>query len=166
MEKEKISILLDELKRMFEAYFHGIKQEKYFGKERELISRFAFDKLVKNVGCCELYFDSAQISIETRVTQIQSPGIKQKPEVCKDLIIWYKPNQNCFSEENIPLCIMEWKHNKHFPGKHDIEWLQSYTSENLAYFGLAININTGKYSLQITLISEGNAVEENWLRFV
>ena len=100
------SKLKQELNRMLLECFSEMKIEKWFGKEREMINRFVFSKLVKNLGCCKEFYDPAQIGIEVRVKQIRVG----KNEVCKDLVIWKYPSQTVWSEEKVPLCIIEWKH--------------------------------------------------------
>ncbi|MGZ5244629.1 MAG: hypothetical protein ACXWEY_10890 [Bacteroidia bacterium] len=162
-------IFQNKLKELLIEFFEEIKAENWFGKEREMVSRFAFSKLVKNVGCCDEFFDSAQIGIEVRVEQNPADDInlKQKNEVCKDLIIWQKPNQTFWSNPNIPLCIMQWKHNFHVPYMQDILWLKQFTQINPSCFGIALNIdldNERKRQLQLnaTLIQSGS-VTENWI---
>jgi len=122
-------------------------------------------KLVKNVGCCELFYDSAQISMETRVAQTLSDfNSRQKKQVCKDLIIWRKPNQNYWSESNIPLCIIEWKHNLLKPDNADINWLISFTRQDPECFGIALNVDTfPNYSLQAVKIEKGNITDGKWI---
>ncbi len=44
--------LKDHIRRMLLEFIHEIEAAKWQGKERELVSHFAFSKLVKNVGCC------------------------------------------------------------------------------------------------------------------
>jgi hypothetical protein len=155
-----MNILKTELLRMLLEFINEIEKEKWFGKERELVSRFVFSKLVKNVGCCSEFFDTAQIGIEVRVKQIA----KGKDAVCKDLIIWRKSNQTYWSKENVPLCIMEWKHGNKKPSKYDIDWLQSYTKLHPACFGVALNIeNTTDYELKAVLIANGEIEDGNWI---
>ena len=54
----------DFLKNMLTEFFWEINKEKWPGKERELVSRFAFSKLVKNISTCSEFYDSAQIGLE------------------------------------------------------------------------------------------------------
>tara|TARA_R110001583_G_scaffold175656_1_gene330298 strand:+ start:649 stop:1122 length:474 start_codon:yes stop_codon:yes gene_type:complete len=147
---------------MLSEFFWEINREKWPGKERELVSRFAFSKLVKNVSTCPEFYDSAQIGLEVWVKQ--NKGINRKEFVCKDFIIWGKPNSNAWTEENIPIVIMEWKHNNSIPSEYDINWLKDYTLQNKSCIGIAINIDNKKnYVLNSTLIENGHIQEKNWL---
>lgn len=152
----------DFLKNMLTEFFWEINKEKWPGKERELVSRFAFSKLVKNISTCSEFYDSAQIGLEVRVKQNQ--GINRKEFVCKDLIIWEEPNSNAWTDQNIPIVIMEWKHNNSKPSEYDINWLKDYTFQNKSCIGIAINIDNKKnYNLSSTLIENGQIKEEIWL---
>lgn len=147
--------LQEHIIRMLNEFIIEIKNEGWFGKERELVSRFAFSKLVKNIGCCEQLFDPGQIGIEVRVKQIKENG---KKEVCKDLIIWGEPNQNVWSENPVPLCIMEWKHrHEHqFPFEYDVDWLEKYTASYNNCFGIVINVeNESRYQTKAVLVEYG-----------
>jgi hypothetical protein len=156
------SELKQELKRMLLECFSEMKLEKWFGKEREIINRFVFSKLVKNPGCCKEFYDPAQIGIEGRVKQIK----EGKNEVCKDLVIWKYPNQNIWSEEKIPICIMEWKHQKRVPSEYDIKWLKAYTAKNIQCFGIVININNNpEYLIKAVLVENGEVINSHWIDF-
>ncbi|PTX43530.1 hypothetical protein C8P64_2058 [Christiangramia gaetbulicola] len=154
--------MIDLIKRLLIEFFEEIQIEKWPAKERELVSRFAFSKLVKNTNKESEFYDPAQIGLEVRVEQIK--GENRKEFVCKDLIIWKEPNSNAWTEFNVPKVIMEWKHNNSQPSKYDIDWLKEYTKLNGECFGIAINIDTNKkLKLTATLIHKGEIKEENWL---
>jgi hypothetical protein len=154
-------MLQHHLKRMLIEFLDEIKKEKWFGKERELISRFVFSKLVNNIGCCENLYDTAQIGIEVRVKQITTNG---KKEVCKDLVIWNQPNQTVWSSDKPPLCIMEWKHRNKKPSESDIKWLLKYSEANNSCFGIALNVeNEKEYRLNAVLIENGKITDANWI---
>jgi hypothetical protein len=150
----------EELRRMFLEFIEEIEKEKWFGKERELVSRFTFSKLVKNVGCCSELYDTRQFGIEVRVEQV----VEGKKEVCKDMVIWKKPNQNVWSEDNVPICIIEWKHRNKIPYQYDIDWLKEYTKKYPNCFGIALNVeNENEYSLKAVLIEKGEITDEDWV---
>ncbi len=150
------------LKNILTDFFSEIQKDEWVGKERELVSRFAFSKLVSNINSIPEFYNPAQIGIEVRVKQ--TPGLNKKEFVCKDLIIWKEPNSTAWTTNNIPLVIMEWKHNNGEPYKNDITWLEEYTDLNKSCFGIAVNIDTKKqYQLTATLIEKGKTIEENWL---
>ena len=149
-----------ELNRMLLEYFSEIKMERWFGKEREIINRFVFSKLVINLRCCKEFYNPAQIGIEVRVNQVKVG----KNKVCKDLVIWKYPNQTIWSEEKVPLCIMEWKHQNREPSEYDIEWLKAYTSINANCFGIALNINNNtEYTIKAVLIENGEVIDSDWI---
>ena len=134
-----------------------IQQEKWFGKERELISRFAFTKLIRLTGKHPLFIDPAQVGIEVRVQQVKG---FEKEFVCKDLIIWKDKNQTAWSKDNVPMFILEWKHNNGEPSKYDIEWLKKYTTEHPDCVGMAINVQTSpEYSLSVVMVESGAITE-------
>ena len=62
-----VTTLKDFLNKALVEFVDEIQQEKWFGKERELISRFAFTKLIGLAGKHPLFIDPAQIGIEVRV---------------------------------------------------------------------------------------------------
>ncbi len=153
-------MLKNEIKRMLKEFIGEIEAEKWFGKERELVSRFVFSKLIKNIGCCDELYDSGQLGIEVRVSQV----VEGKKEVCKDLVIWKKSNQNVWSENNVPHCIIEWKHRNKVPYQYDIDWLKEYTKVNPSCFGIALNVeNEDGYSLKAVLVEKGEVVDQDWL---
>ncbi len=153
-------MLKEELQRMLLEFIDEIRNEKWFGKERELVSRFTFSKLVKNIDCCAELYDTRQIGIEVRVEQV----VDGKKEVCKDMVIWKEPNQNAWTENNVPYCIIEWKHRHKIPYQYDIDWLKEYTKKNHSCFGIALNVeNEKEYSLKACLIENGEVVDNNWI---
>lgn len=148
--------LQNELRQLISAFFIDVKKEHWFGKEREMISRFAFTHLIKSK-----LLSPEQIGIEVRVKQVNTGG---KKEVCKDLIIWKYPNQTVWSKENTPLCIMEWKHGNKKPSISDINWLRRFSKKHPACFGIAINIeNKPYYAIQATMIENGQITDPEYL---
>gem|GEM_PF-3003790 len=158
---ENDEMLEQHLKRMFTEFFAEIKAEGWFGKEREMVSRFAFTKLVKNIGCCNDLYDSGQIGVEVRVNQVIVPG---KKEVCKDMVIWKIPNQTAWSKAPVPLWIIEWKHGNKKPSQYDIDWLKKYTGTHPDCLGIALNVESKReYSLEAVLLKQGEIVDANWV---
>jgi hypothetical protein len=123
--KKKDSALLESLRVNLVDFFNEMVEERWFAKERELVSRFTFTKLIGMSGCCESFFSPAQISIETRVKQVTEAG---KNEAAKDMIIWKDINQTAWSQDSVPLLIVEWKYNETTPFQSDISCLKLYTS--------------------------------------
>lgn len=154
-------MLKELIKNLLIEFYEEIRAERWFGKERELVSRFAFSKLVKSVGKCDELQSTEQISIETRVKQVIEGG---KNEVCKDMIIWREQNQTAWSENPVPLMIIEWKHGKKKPYPYDLEWLKTYTLQNSECIGLTVNIdNEENYRIHSTLIENGKLIDYEWI---
>ncbi len=156
-----MSELKYEIRRMLLAFIQEIEASKWQGKERELVSHFAFSQLVKNVGCCPDLYDTAQIAIEVRVKQV--PG-GSKANVCKDMMIWPKPGQTFMNTAAVPLCIIEWKHRLKEPFPYDVEWLMDYTRQHPDCFGVALTVeNEARYRLRATLVEKGKVTADNWI---
>jgi hypothetical protein len=144
-------------------FIKEIESEGWFGKERELLNRFVFNNLAKIIKDGSPFFSLAQIGIEVRVKQAIEGG---KKEVCKDLVIWRQPNQTVWTEDNVPLCIIEWKHRNKVPYTEDINWLKKYTEINPGCIGVALNIETEPvYKLDAVLIKKGDILREDWIHY-
>jgi hypothetical protein len=156
-----MSNLKSELRRMLLEFIQEIETNNWQGKERELVSHFAFSKLVKQIGCCPEFYDSAQIAIEVRVIQVEGRG---KLHVCKDMLIWPQPGQTFMQENAVPLCIVEWKHRLKEPFLYDIKWLRDYTRVHPECFGIALTVeNEMHYRLRASLIENGEVEDFNWI---
>lgn len=153
--------LLNAVKQALIRFIEEIKMENWFGKEREIISRFAFTNLLEQTVTI---IQPSQIGIEVRVRQITGKG---KKEVCKDLVIWKFPFQTVWSKQSsVPMMIIEWKHNQGTPNQIDIEWLKQYTFMNSDCIGVAVNVDTNpEYRLVASLINNGVVKEEKWIDF-
>lgn len=153
----------EKLKTKLEQFIDEIHQERWYGKERELINRFVFNHLINMVENGTDFYSPAQIAIEGRVKQNLHPGGNQKKEVCKDLVIWRQPNQTIWTGEEDPLIIIEWKFNKDGQlYEKDIEWLKDYTRSNMTTKGVAVSIGKD-YTSRAVLISLGEVINENWI---
>lgn len=151
-----VTTLKDLLDKALLEFMDEIQQEKWIGKERELISRFVFTKLIELAGKHPLFVSPAQIGIEVRVKQVKG---FEKEFVCKDLIIWKDKNQTVWSKDNVPLFILEWKHNNGKPSKYDVEWLKKYTAEHPDCIGITLNVQTTpEYALSTVTVESGAVV--------
>jgi hypothetical protein len=154
-------LLQQELRRMLLEFVAEIEAAKWQGKERELVSHFAFSKLVKNIGCCPALSDPAQIAIEVRVKQVKG---RAKENVCKDMMIWPKPGLTFMQEGAVPLCIIEWKHRLKEPFAYDVEWLQDYTRAHPECFGIALTVETeSRYRMHASLVEQGDVTAQDWI---
>jgi hypothetical protein len=153
--------LKPELRRMLLEFLSEIEAARWQGLERELVSHFAFSKLVRNIGCCKEFYDTAQIAIEVRVKQVAG---RSKENVCKDMIIWPQSGQTFRQPGAVPLCVIEWKHRLKEPYPYDIEWLQDYTREHPECFGIALTVETEKYyRMRAALVENGHVSERQWI---
>jgi hypothetical protein len=72
----------------------------WFGREREVVSLYAFGHLQRYCREGGVLSDPTQIVLEGAVPQL--PGPNRKQLVCKDLVIWPKPRMTCWNEEQEP----------------------------------------------------------------
>lgn len=159
---ENMSELKDHFRRMLLEFIEEIEAAKWQGKEREIVSRFTFSKLIQNVGCCDEFHHAAQICIEGRVFQVTGSS---KKHVCKDMVFWRQPFQTIFdSPTPVPLCIIEWKHRLKEPSDYDCDWLKKYTKRNPECFGIALTVeNETRYRMRAILIENGEIEDPNWI---
>lgn len=155
-------------------FFDNVKKNKWYGKEREAVSLFAFDNLIKKICPNSILFDPAQIGIEVRVP---ITSLNKKKEVCKDLVIWPNPNMNVWdlnkNPVNQPRTIIEWKvlpnNIKEKPLKndlHDIAWIKEFSKNKRNFIGflVTLDVTNHKYKLLYTKIYMGHEVESNLLK--
>jgi hypothetical protein len=155
--------LHEQLRVQLINFIREIESECWFGKERELLNRFVFNNLAKIIKDGSPFFCLAQIGMEVRVKQAIEGG---KKEVCKDLVIWKQPNQTVWTEDNVPLYIIEWKHRNKVPYTEDINWLKKYTEINPGCVGVALNIETEPvYKLDAVLIKKGDIFNQKWIHY-
>lgn len=155
---------ITKIKKSLEQFLDEVNQEKWYGKERELINRFVFNHLINMVEINSDFYSPAQIAIESRVKQIKSITGRNKKEVCKDLVIWQKPNQTVWADGANPLLIMEWKFGNGGLYSDDIEWLEKFTRDNQSTTGIAINIDIDEvYSIKAALIYQGKIIDKSWI---
>jgi len=135
------------------------------GRERELISLYAFGFLRKHCKPKSVLHDPTQIGIEVAVPQIPRPNAK--PQVSKDLVIWKNPGMTCWDSHGKPtrhpLAILEWKVGSRKGMKGDLKWLSEYSKERKGFVGFAIFCSASpSVSLKVTLVRRGR-VTDGWL---
>ncbi|HEY4658901.1 MAG TPA: hypothetical protein VIH11_05280 [Gemmatimonadaceae bacterium] len=107
--------LQDQLRTAFENLSRRLQAaDAPFVRERELVSLFAFGPLLAVVHSDGELFDARQIGIEVAVPQRPSwPGERLKVDVCKDLVIWERPEMTCWGPDGahrlFPRAVLEWK---------------------------------------------------------
>lgn len=153
---------LDEIiKASFQEFAQKIREKWIYGMEREAVSIFAMDHLLPKAIEAGIIETNSQIAIESRVPQLLIVGKQQKKEVCKDLVIWGKPYQNCWKGQkvsgNYPLAIIEWKANINDLYEPDILWLKQYTQETPTKVGYVVTVDflNKAFILKSVKVSDG-----------
>lgn len=133
-----------------------------FGKEREAVTIFTMDYLVSLAVSEGLIEKNSQVAMESRVPQLMELGKRQKSEVCKDLVIWSKPFENCWedigSAGNYPLAILEWKDDKNVIDENDLNWLSNYTSQTATKLGYAVSVNFHSRDFVLAYVTVQNGI--------
>lgn len=139
-------------------------------REREAVSLYAFGFLLKQVRPGGVLHDPTQIGIEIPVPQVS--GIAEtnggdrhleKPQVCKDLVIWPRPAMTCWDEAGnptvSPLAVLEWKFGTETTSRHDLEWLKAFSKSRPEFTGFAISANRpgASFLLRAVRVSKGEA---------
>jgi hypothetical protein len=154
--------------RSLRAFLDHINHEKWFGRENEAVSLYAFGFLQHERGEGSPLSDPTQIAIEVGVADTpKSPN----SQVRKDLVIWREPGVNRWYPEqprSEPLAIMEWKVRR--PGMRggfstdpDVEWLSAHCAGKRETVGYSVLLDlTGeKASLKCSRITaNGSRVVE------
>jgi hypothetical protein len=163
--------LNDILRQSLTDCFEHICISKWKGRERELVSLYAFSFLQKHCAPDSVLYDSGQIAIECAVTQVTEGG---KALVCKDLLIWPQPNMTTWSfPETRPLVIMEWKARGMNTVsdtamtkaiRSDVAWLSSYITKHPETLGIAIGVDVTPEKQTMTAhMVHTEGVNDNWL---
>jgi hypothetical protein len=159
----------------FTDFVTKLNEIKWFGREREVVSKFVLSSLVSRCIEGSPLYDIGQISIEGAVPQMKSPDKKTKNQVNKDLVIWDKPHSTCWNEKfeavNHPVSIIEWKVEGYWTGKklnskntiYDIEWLKQYSHDKPDFIGFSFFLNfyeAGKAKGRIVSVKNGSIKNE------
>jgi hypothetical protein len=86
------------VKQSIEDFFNAVVRDEWRGREREVVSLYAFEFLASRAGGSGLR-SPAQIGIECAVPQVLANG---KRQVCKDLVIWPEPRMTVRDEDGRP----------------------------------------------------------------
>lgn len=137
----------------------------WWGREREMVSLYAFGFLQRHCKHGSVLHDPTQIGIEAAVPQLPRPGAKS--HVCKDLVIWPEPKMTCWAgcghPPCYPLAILEWKTTKSGGRQADIDWLSEYSAAHPESVGFSVLCGVApRVSLDVTLARSGH-VDHEWL---
>jgi hypothetical protein len=145
------------------------QRKDWRGREREVISLYAFGFLGPLCREKSALHHPTQIGIEVAVPQLQLPGKRRKTLVCKDLVLWSEPYMTCWEKENNErylMAIMEWKIGKTQKLSNDEEWLQEYSANRKNFSGYSVLINPK--GLQTTLfvsLARNGWLRKGWIHF-
>ncbi|MEO8067590.1 MAG: hypothetical protein ABI599_07860 [Flavobacteriales bacterium] len=152
------------LNRSLQAFAKQVLHSKWYGKEREAVSYYAFGQLVRQCKAGSPLYHPAQIAIEGR---LPGSALNKKKEVCKDLVIWPTPGGNCWNAErksqHYPLAVMEWKANGEEFSAYDIKHLVALTTGCPGMLGLVVTFHAVRKNVfRVARILNGE-VQYDWL---
>lgn len=152
------------LKQSLKAFAQDVLHSKWYGKEREAVSYYAFGQLVPLCKAGSPLYHPAQIAIEGR---LPGSALNTKKEVCKDLVIWPTPGGNCWDAErkskHFPLAVMEWKASGEEYSEYDIKHLVVLTTGCPGMLGLMVTFKVlEKNVFRVAHILNGE-VQYDWL---
>jgi len=107
------------------------------GREREVVSLYAFGFLAPRCEPDSVLRSPTQIGLDVAVPQL--PGPDRKKLVCKDLVIWPEPASNCWDESGLatrrPIAVLEWKARTESMSTYDEKWLQEFSMNDPMFVG-------------------------------
>ena len=163
-----------------ETFFEDLHDQPWHGRERELVSLFAFGHLVPAATPPHGPFAPSQLGIEVAVPQLKTVGGRRtKPDVCKDLVVWSQPRSTCWKEpgdnSRYPLAVLEWKSLNNVGRRErrsqklrehegDLAWLSATSRLVSPFIGYAILVDLAGpgISLQCSRVESGLVVSQ-WL---
>jgi hypothetical protein len=138
----------------------------WYGREREVVSLYAFGHLQALFREGSVLHHPAQIALDGAVPQL--PGPDRKDLVCKDVVIWPEQGMTCWNKDkepvNFPIAIVEWKVNKPKVSQRDVKWLCDFSAEKKHFVGYAVclDLEQRQFRLSCTRVQLGRAQAE-WL---
>lgn len=172
---------LDEIiSRSLKSLLKDISQHSWYGREREIVSLYAFGHLLPLCSASSVLFDPTQIGIEVAVPQLKAESNRRlKTLICKNVVIWSRPKMTCWNTESdcfqYPLAVLEWKSVNRIDGatqrkrklteyQSDVEWLRRTSELARGFVGYAVLIfqDSGKPTLKCSR-AFNDSVEDKWL---
>ena len=145
MPRKRIDRFLNEA---LETFSYWLKDHpEWRGKESECVNLFAHKFLFEKIEAGAAIECPTQVGIEVALKQ---PKRYKRPASNKDLVIWSKALQTTWSATweptHWPRAVIEWKvYRQRFPGrhfhKHDEEWIEAYTQEQVDSFGYVVSVD-------------------------
>ena len=132
------------LKQAFLQFAEDIRKNRWHGKERDCVQRFAMGYLVDACGTHHFLQHATQIGIEMPVAK--PPKVGKRRSAPKDLVIWHenwpKVWDSQWNPSLTPLAVIEWKVSRGKKGgkkkDHDEKWLSSFTSSKRSSIGYSV----------------------------
>jgi len=171
------------IKNSLQSFSEGIGSLESSGREREMISLYAFGHLVKSCHPGTVLFDTAQIGIEVAVRQLarSTSEPRRGKTVCKDLVIWRNPGMTLWKGKEClhePLVVMEWKVNYSLGNRQslaanqrghakDVEWLLDTSNriDDDKFVGYAVFLDSAKKPQELKCVRVQDGKAENWFEF-
>ena len=155
-------IIRESLESLVSDVFAGV----WYGREREVVSLYAFGHLQTLCRESSILHHPAQIALDGAVPQLPGPGRKRL--VCKDVVIWPVPRMTCWNEDrqpvNYPIAIVQWKVNRPQVSPGDVKWLCRFSAARERFVGYAVclDLEQRRFRLSCTRVHNG-AAWEDWL---
>ena len=139
------------------AFLDYINEHRWYGRENEAVSLYAFGFLQKQCSKENPLHDPMQIGIEVGAADTpKSPN----SQVRKDLVIWKVPGANRWHptyQESEPLAIIEWKvwrpdMDRRPSTKADKKWLSEHCGEHTGTVGYSIFLDLTDHPAKLKLI--------------
>lgn len=173
-------LTLDRLiRRALDSLVSDLNGRPWRGRERELVSLFAFQHLLPVGATSGPALKPGQIGIEVAVPQHKPHGGRhRKANVCKDLVIWPAERMTAWmgsdSKPAYPLAVMEWKTlndvgvaervtEKRRQADTDAEWLVRATAIAPTMRGYAILVDLRRRPVVLLCrIFDGGQPADEW----
>lgn len=171
------------IRRALDSLVHDLNRKPWQGRERELISLFAFQHLLRIGAISRPALKPGQIGIEVAVPQHRPHGGgRRKANVCKDLVIWPAERMTTWmgsdSKPVYPLAVLEWKTFNDVgvrervaairrEAEADVAWLKRATAiaPTMRGYGVLVDLRTRPVVLHCRIFSGGQpAGEWTWGR--
>jgi hypothetical protein len=132
-----------QIKMCLQSMAKYVSKSEWQGREREVVSLFAFGFLAPSCRPTRVLHHPGQIGLDVAVQQID--GDRRKKLVCKDIVLWDKRYKTCWDIKgeitNNPIAIIEWKARTDVISKYDEEWLKQYSRDRDDFIGFAVSFN-------------------------
>jgi hypothetical protein len=164
----KIDSLDSLIRESLLALAEFLSKNDWRGREREVVSLYAFGFLVPRCRAGGPLHDPTQIGLDVAVRQLAGEG--RKYLVCKDLVLWGEPASTCWDESGeavrAPMAILEWKARTNKINQHDEKWLLDYSKFVKGFIGYAVSINSNKALTSIMVSrANGGVLEKDWINY-